>query len=599
MLEELPVYVKLKNAYNPAHYPANKKISAEEWNALWMSVMYQGNHQEDILASILNITLPENVAAINAVETKAIQALSNSEEAHEMSSQALDIANEANQTANEALSDINLKQNIIDEELNTSDKTIVGAINEVKNSSVAVSDIINNLNSIEINKPLSANMGNTLREMIQRQEFGRSYNTVEDLVDALNIEEPETFKVPFLFLIVDLDVPDFWVAEVMETSVPYEYTTDAALIAAVKTSPLQVGYYKISISETTKVDLTNYYNKTETNDLLDEKADIDRIQNVVNPTIYGGISYGGGAGESGVSFTDLNSLLYSGFYTCYGTTANVPSSLTSWFIEHINSNVGTTTATQFAYAYNDNKVIYKRTKTSGTWGSWEKINLPNRIQNADNTSYFEAGGSVKNIVTSTSGTYTWSTKVHQGSALYELVQNAIDTDLSKDNYQNRIYFPAQNNLGIEISRYRIPNENSTNASQEATLEFNSMGGISVFTSGNYYYFINPDDIDAFRNENKVAKISDVKGKSVANYEIETTDWVADSTYLDLDFNYKATITISGVLSTEKPEVAYSPADSVSGNFSNFPNSVVDGIEIWCKETPTSTIIIPLARTVIV
>ncbi len=282
MLEELPVYVKLKNSYNPAHYPANKKISAEEWNALWMSVMYQGNHQEDILASILNNTLPNYVVAINEVESKATQAILNSEQALGVSSQALDIANEANQTANEALIDISLKQNIIDEELNTSDKTIVGAINEVKNSSVAVSDIINNLNSTEINKPLSANMGNTLREMIQGQEFGRAYNTIEDLVDALNIEEPDTFKVPFLFLIVDLDVPDFWVAEVMETSIPYEYTTDAALIAAVKTSPLQIGYYKISISETAKVDLTNYYTKTETNGLLDDKADKNRIQNADN-----------------------------------------------------------------------------------------------------------------------------------------------------------------------------------------------------------------------------------------------------------------------------------------------------------------------------
>lgn len=101
MLEELPVYVKLKNAYNPAHYPANKKISAEEWNALWMSVMYQGNHQEDILASILNITLPEHIASIN-----------------------------------EALTDINLKQNITDNTLNTTSKTIVGAINELLTNKV-------------------------------------------------------------------------------------------------------------------------------------------------------------------------------------------------------------------------------------------------------------------------------------------------------------------------------------------------------------------------------------------------------------------------------------------------------------------------------
>ena len=65
MIDNLPEYVKLNNAYNPAHYPANKKISAEEWNALWLSVIYQGNHQEDVLASILNVTIPENIDNIN------------------------------------------------------------------------------------------------------------------------------------------------------------------------------------------------------------------------------------------------------------------------------------------------------------------------------------------------------------------------------------------------------------------------------------------------------------------------------------------------------------------------------------------------------
>lgn len=90
----------------------------------------------------------------------------------------------------------------------------------------------------------------------------------------------------------------------------------------------------------------------------------------------------------------------------------------------------------------------------------------------------------------------------------------------------------------------------------------------------------------------------VKGKSVKDYEILTTDWVADSTYSTLGFNYKATIIISGVISTYEPTVIYSPADSVSDNFSNFSNSVTNGIEIWVKVVPSGTITIPFAKGVI-
>jgi len=109
-----------------------------------------------------------------------------------------------------------------------------------------------------------------------------------------------------------------------------------------------------------------------TGNITVSKADVG-LGNVYNPTAYGGISYGGGAGEAGVSFTDLDILAYTGFYTCFGTTANVPSSSYSWFIEHINSNVGTTSATQIATAYATTTIIYIRHKISNNWGSWENI----------------------------------------------------------------------------------------------------------------------------------------------------------------------------------------------------------------------------------
>lgn len=68
MAEHLPdieVYTKRLNWYLQKHYPANKKISAEEWNALFIALMNQGNAQEETLAKICNAILPQHVSKIN------------------------------------------------------------------------------------------------------------------------------------------------------------------------------------------------------------------------------------------------------------------------------------------------------------------------------------------------------------------------------------------------------------------------------------------------------------------------------------------------------------------------------------------------------
>lgn len=72
MIDELDTYTKLYNTYEPAYYTANKKITAEEWNGLWLAVVGQGNRQEDTLASILNITIPEVITNINDLITLGI-----------------------------------------------------------------------------------------------------------------------------------------------------------------------------------------------------------------------------------------------------------------------------------------------------------------------------------------------------------------------------------------------------------------------------------------------------------------------------------------------------------------------------------------------
>ena len=64
-IPDIETYIKRLNWYLQEHYPANKKITAEEWNALFLALMNQGNAQEDTLEKICNEILPPHVTAIN------------------------------------------------------------------------------------------------------------------------------------------------------------------------------------------------------------------------------------------------------------------------------------------------------------------------------------------------------------------------------------------------------------------------------------------------------------------------------------------------------------------------------------------------------
>lgn len=70
MNEHIPdteTYIKRLNWYLQEHYPANKKITAEEWNALFLALINQGNAQEDTLAKICNEYLPLQIEKINTL----------------------------------------------------------------------------------------------------------------------------------------------------------------------------------------------------------------------------------------------------------------------------------------------------------------------------------------------------------------------------------------------------------------------------------------------------------------------------------------------------------------------------------------------------
>lgn len=101
-LSELDKYIKHLNAYLQEHYPANKKITSEEWNALFLALMRQGNLQEETLEKICNNYLPLQIEKINTLvstandhEGRIVKLRTDTDQALEDAKQAVDTSNEA------------------------------------------------------------------------------------------------------------------------------------------------------------------------------------------------------------------------------------------------------------------------------------------------------------------------------------------------------------------------------------------------------------------------------------------------------------------------------------------------------------------------
>lgn len=130
------------------------------------------------------------------------------------------------------------KQNITDNSLTTTNKTIIGAINEVDSIAKGANQAL-------------------------------SYGNYSTMITAFNALDDDVYKVGQNVMIVTLNVPDLWISGIESTSSTYTYTTDEAFTTELNTNGyVQVGYYKLSALETQKVDLTNYATKNEKADII-------------------------------------------------------------------------------------------------------------------------------------------------------------------------------------------------------------------------------------------------------------------------------------------------------------------------------------------
>lgn len=138
----------------------------------------------------------------------------------------------------------NTKQDTTSQSLETTNKTIVGAINEIDRIAKGANQAL-------------------------------SYGNYSTMITAFNALSDDVYNVGQNVMIITLNVPDLWISGIESSSSTYTYTTDEAFVNALNTNGyVQVGYYKLSALETQKVDLTNYYTKSEITNLLIQKADI-------------------------------------------------------------------------------------------------------------------------------------------------------------------------------------------------------------------------------------------------------------------------------------------------------------------------------------
>ena len=138
--------------------------------------------------------------------------------------------------------------------LNTTNKTLVGAINENKNDIDTIENTLPNLASQSY-----------VDQKFNGAAKAISFDSYATMITAFNALTDDVYVSGQNINILTLEVPDLWVYEVDSTRIPYTYVDDATFTNELSTNGyVQVGFYKLAALETQKVDLTDYQEKLTT-----------------------------------------------------------------------------------------------------------------------------------------------------------------------------------------------------------------------------------------------------------------------------------------------------------------------------------------------
>lgn len=146
------------------------------------------------------------------------------------------------------------------------------ATTNVENNFASTIATIQSNSSNALNTANTANnTANTAKSIAEGANQALSYTNYQAMITAFNELADNVYKVGQNIMIITLNVPDLWISAIENTSITYNYTNDEAITTALSTNGyIQVGYYKLSALETQKVDLTDYYTKTGTENKIED-----------------------------------------------------------------------------------------------------------------------------------------------------------------------------------------------------------------------------------------------------------------------------------------------------------------------------------------
>lgn len=107
----------------------------------------------------------------------------------------------------------------------------------------------------------------------------QSFDNYSSMITKLNSLSKNSMSVGANILIVTLNVPDLWVSEIADESVPYLYVNDEYFVNELSDDgKIQVGYFVLSPLETLKVNLIEYVKFTDIVDNVNEKAGLVKLK---------------------------------------------------------------------------------------------------------------------------------------------------------------------------------------------------------------------------------------------------------------------------------------------------------------------------------
>ena len=251
------------------------------------------------------------------------------------------------------------------------------------------------------------------KQYVQEGLAGKSrsiaFADYQAFVTAVNGYSNTTLKVSDNVFVKTLGVPDMWVTAVNSEKATYTYTNDQAIINALNTTNgLTVGYYAFSQLETTKVDLTNYQQKT------------DDSLNTTNKTVVGAINEVKGTADNALSKANTNATEISQIKD--GTTKVKKA-------EHANAADNATNVTTNI----NGKAISSIFETNGTTA--KEATHAGKATSADKATQADSASKVANSLTFSgqNAQGTESTIGFNGSQAQEVAFNGDDFVATKGN----------------------------------------------------------------------------------------------------------------------------------------------------------------------